>query len=115
MAGLFSGAVLSQSFADGTNTTTNAITSTNIYPGKAATKKMPKVHDCSGDNECKGLGGCKTDDHGCKFKNACKGKGGCALTKEDIEGWIKKQKEEAAKKAKGADAKKPADPAPPAK
>jgi len=61
-------------------------------PGKAA-KKVPKVHDCSGQNDCKGLGGCKTDAHACKFKNDCKGKGGCSLTKEDIKKWEKMQKE----------------------
>jgi hypothetical protein len=99
MAGLLSGAALRQGYADGTNTT-NAVastTKTNVAPGKAAAKKTPKVHDCSGDNECKGLGGCKTDDNSCKFKNACKGKGGCALTKKDIQDWEKKQKEAAAK------------------
>jgi hypothetical protein len=94
MAGLLSGAAVRQSYAAGTNTTA----STNIAPGKVApAKKMPKVHDCAGDNECKALGGCKTDDHSCKFKNACKGKGGCALTKKDIQDWAKKQKEAAAK------------------
>jgi hypothetical protein len=99
MAGLLSGAAVRQSYADGTNTTTNATTKTNLAPGKVVpAKKMPKVHDCAGDNECKGLGGCKTDDHACKFKNACKDKGGCALTKKDIKDWEKKQKEDAAKK-----------------
>jgi hypothetical protein len=96
MAGLLSGAAVRQGYADGTNST--ASTKTNTAPGKAApAKKMPKVHDCSGDNDCKGLGGCKTDDNSCKFKNACKGKGGCALTKKDIQDWEKKQKEAAAK------------------
>ncbi|HEV7927224.1 MAG TPA: hypothetical protein VGR14_17860 [Verrucomicrobiae bacterium] len=96
MAGLLSGAAVRQAYADGTNIGAGA--NTNIVPGKAApAKKMPKVHDCSGDNECKGLGGCKTDDNSCKFKNACKGKGGCALTKKDIQDWEKRQKEAAAK------------------
>ena len=96
MAGLLSGAAVRQGYADGTNTT--AGTTTNTAPGKVApAKKMPKVHDCAGDNECKGLGGCKTDVHSCKFVNACKGKGGCALTKEDIKVWEKHQKEAAAK------------------
>lgn len=105
MTGLLNGATVRQAWADGTNTP--AVTKTNIAPGKAVpAKKMPKVHDCSGDNECKGLGGCKTDDNSCKFKNACKGKGGCALTKKDIEGWVKMQKEAAAKAAAKA-AQKP--------
>jgi hypothetical protein len=92
MAGLLNGAVLRQGYAGGTNT------STNTAPGKIAPfKKAPKVHDCSGDNDCKGLGGCKTDDHTCKFKNACKGNGGCALTKKDIQDWEKMQKKAAAK------------------
>jgi hypothetical protein len=34
-------------------------------------------HDCKGNNECKGQGGCKTGDNGCKGQNSCKGKGGC--------------------------------------
>ena len=95
VAGLLSGAAVRQSYADSTNSTvsTNVTVKAKIAPGKAVpAKKMPKVHDCSGDNECKGLGGCKTDDNSCKFKNACKGKGGCALTKKDIQDWVKKQK-----------------------
>jgi hypothetical protein len=87
MAGLLSGAAIRQSYADGTNTAGT----TNVMPGKVA-KKSPKVHDCSGLNECKGLGGCKTSANECKFKNACKGKGGCELTKKDIQDWEKKQK-----------------------
>jgi hypothetical protein len=97
MAGLLNGAAVRQAWADGTNTTLT--TKTNMAAGKVVpAKKTPKVHDCAGDNECKALGGCKTDDHACKFKNACKGKGGCMLTKEDIKDWEKKQKEAAAKK-----------------
>lgn len=33
--------------------------------------------NCSGKNDCKGKGGCKTAEHDCKGKNECKGKGGC--------------------------------------
>ncbi len=36
-----------------------------------------KGHDCSGKNECKGKGGCRSGDKGCIGKNSCKGKGGC--------------------------------------
>ncbi len=83
ISGLLSGAAINQSYAadqDG-------------KPGKAApAKKIPKVQDCGGQNDCKGLGGCKTGDNGCKFKNSCKGKGGCKITKKDIEDWKKKQK-----------------------
>ncbi|NQZ55955.1 MAG: hypothetical protein HRT88_00555 [Lentisphaeraceae bacterium] len=63
------------------------------------------VHDCSGKNECKGLGGCKVtaekltslaktagtaDDqkgsaHDCSGKNECKGLGGCKVTKAKLE------------------------------
>ena len=47
-------------------------------PGKVApAKKAPKIQDCSGTNDCKGLGGCKTDSHSCKGQNDCKGQGGC--------------------------------------
>jgi hypothetical protein len=84
-AGLLSGASLQQGRADST---------TNSVPGKVAPdKKAPKVHDCAGQNDCKGIGGCKTSNHDCKFKNACKGKGGCEVTKKDIKTWEKKQKE----------------------
>lgn len=31
---------------------------------------------CNGKNECKGMGGCKTNDHACAGKNGCKGLGG---------------------------------------
>jgi hypothetical protein len=85
MAGLLSGAAILQGCAGGAKT--------SVAPGKVApARKMPVVHDCAGENDCKGLGGCKTDDHACKFINACKGKGGCMLTKEDIKDWEKKQK-----------------------
>lgn len=89
ISGLLSGAAVHQAQArDAGSNTTNSATA----PGKQA-KKVPKVHDCSGQNDCKGLGGCKTDVHGCKFKNDCKGKGGCSLTKDDIKKWEKMQKE----------------------
>lgn len=73
---------------------------TNVAPGKIApARKAPKVHDCAGQNDCKGIGGCKTDAHACKFKNDCKGKGGCEMKEKDIKVWEKKQKEDAAKAA----------------
>src|SRR5271155_5063716 len=95
-AGLLSGAAIQQGRAD---------TQTNAIPGKVApVKKIPKVHDCAGQNDCKGIGGCKTEAHTCKFKNSCKGEGGCDITAKDIKAWEKKQKEDAAKAA----AKEPA-------
>jgi hypothetical protein len=85
MAGLLSGTAIQQGCAD--------CSKTSISPGKVApARNMPVVLDCAGTNDCKGLGGCKTDDHACKFLNACKGKGGCMLSKEDIQAWEKKQK-----------------------
>src|SRR4051812_10825292 len=84
ITGLLSGAAIYRAHAD---------ESTNAKPGKVApAKKTPKIQDCSGNNDCKGLGGCKTGDNGCKFKNSCKGKGGCSITKEDIQNWEKAQK-----------------------
>lgn len=56
---------------------------------QAPLAKNPSVHDCAGENDCKGIGGCKTDEHACKFKNSCKGKGGCHLTAKDIQDWEK--------------------------
>jgi hypothetical protein len=96
IAGLLNGVVLQHGRADGTN----APPSTNAAPRKAALgkasapKKMPKLQGCAGENDCKGLGGCKTTDHDCKFKNSCKGKGGCEITAQDIKDWQKKQKEQ---------------------
>jgi hypothetical protein len=95
IAGLLNGAALQHSRADATNTPP----STNAVPGQAAlgkaasSKKMPKLQGCAGENDCKGLGGCKSGDHGCKFKNSCKGKGGCEITAQDIKDWQKKHKE----------------------
>jgi len=113
LSGLISGAALQQALAD--PAATNALAS-SVSPGKVApVKKAPKVHDCAGQNDCKGIGGCKTESHSCKFKNACKGKGGCDVTEKDIKAWEKKQKEEAAKakdsiKDPAKDALKPANP-----
>ena len=90
ISGLLSGVAVNRGYSDGTNTTP--------APGKVApAKKMPKVHDCAGQNDCKGIGGCKNDAHACKFKNSCKGKGGCSIADKDIKNWEKLQKEKAAK------------------
>ncbi|HEX3989437.1 MAG TPA: hypothetical protein VHZ30_08385 [Verrucomicrobiae bacterium] len=96
-AGLLSGSALIQVRAD---TTTN--TATNAIAGKLAPKKTPKVHDCAGQNDCKGIGGCKSETHDCKFKNACKGKGGCEISQKDIKTWEKLQLEKEKNKAKAA-------------
>jgi hypothetical protein len=83
IAGLLSGVSIQQGRAD---------SATNSIPGKVAPeKKAPKAHGCAGQNDCKGIGGCKTDGHDCKFKNACKGKGGCEITAKDIANWQKAQ------------------------
>ncbi len=88
MAGLLSGSVATQARGDDTNNT-----STNsVSPGKVAPLKEPTLHGCSGANDCKGLGGCKSSDKGCKFLNSCKGKGGCEVTAKDIEDWKAKHK-----------------------
>ncbi len=34
---------------------------------------------CKGKNDCKGMGGCKTNAHDCKGENSCRGRGGCAV------------------------------------
>ncbi len=46
-------------------------------PGTSAPVADKTKHACKGQNECKGLGGCKTDKNECKGQNACKGQGGC--------------------------------------
>lgn len=38
---------------------------------------------CSGKNDCKGKGGCRTASNECAGKNECKGKGGCSMRKCD--------------------------------
>ena len=86
IAGLLNGAAIQQGYGDPTNT----------VPGQVApAKKAPKLQGCAGENDCKGLGGCKSGDHACKFKNSCKGKGGCEITAKDIKAWEKMQKEAA--------------------
>jgi hypothetical protein len=72
--------------------------------GQQAVAAIPKIHACSGVNDCKGTGGCKTAEHSCKFLNSCKGKGGCEITAEDIKTWEKQQKAAKEKPASGAKA-----------
>jgi hypothetical protein len=99
VSGLISGAAVQQTHAQ----------DTNVVAGKVAPiKKAPKVHDCAGQNDCKGLGGCKSDANACKFKNSCKGKGGCELKEKDIKLWYKMQKEKAAKAAAQSSTNAPA-------
>jgi hypothetical protein len=105
VSGLISGTALQQTHADPTN---NAVAGT-----LAPVKNTPKVEGCSGQNDCKGIGGCKTDSHACKFQNPCKGKGGCEITEKDIAAWQKQQQAEAAKAAPTAPAKEPAKPSGP--
>lgn len=88
LAGLLNGAMIQRAAADSTNTAAGAL---------VPAEKGPAVHGCSGQNDCKGLGGCQSGDHGCKFKNSCKGKGGCEITQKDIKAW--KQKQTAATKS----------------
>jgi hypothetical protein len=38
---------------------------------------------CSGTNECKGKGGCKSATNDCKGKNECKGKGWNKMSEKD--------------------------------
>ena len=96
ISGLLAGVALNQgcsktdSGGDAPNAATNA--AAKVSPGKPApTGTKPKAHDCAGENDCKGAGGCKTDEHACKFKNSCKGKGGCHVTDKDIQDWEKQQ------------------------
>jgi len=42
-------------------------------------KDRTEPNCCKGQNLCKGIGGCKTEEHDCRGKNECKGKGGCAV------------------------------------
>jgi hypothetical protein len=89
ITGLLSGAAINQGYAQ-----TAGAKNPPPAAGKPA-RKVPKLQDCSGQNDCKGIGGCKTPDHACKFKNDCKGKGGCMITKQDIKDWEKANKPKA--------------------
>ena len=52
---------------------------TPVLAGEDGETKGDKgKHECRGQNACKGLGGCRTDNNECAGKNDCKGKGGCA-------------------------------------
>jgi hypothetical protein len=51
-------------------------------PAVANAKGGGKVH-CTGANDCKGRGGCKSGDHDCKGKNDCKGKGWVSMSEKD--------------------------------
>jgi hypothetical protein len=103
ISGMLSGAAIHQARAAATNAP--APSAKTASPGKPAPQSAkPTVHDCAGENDCKGAGGCQTDAHKCKFKNDCKGRGGCHTTKQDIADWEKLQKS-----AKDKPAAKPAD------
>ena len=84
ITGLLSGVAVNRSYSRDD--------STNAPPAagkQAPARKVPKVAGCSGQNDCKGIGGCKTSEHECKFKNSCKGKGGCSITEQDVKDWEK--------------------------
>lgn len=55
--------------------------SNNEHPVSMNAKAETDLHHCKGKNECKGLGGCKSESHGCKGMNECKGQGGCVAGK----------------------------------
>ena len=51
-------------------------------------------NSCKGQNDCKGIGGCKVEgEHACKGMNDCKGKGGCHITGEEQAALAEKMKE----------------------
>ncbi len=51
--------------------------------GKELARKVASTA-CNGQNECKGLGGCETEEHSCAGKNKCKGKGKCAQPDKNL-------------------------------
>lgn len=88
-------------------------------PAADAAATYSDVHDCSGKNSCKGLGGCKVDEaklkelaekkgiavadagavHDCSGKNSCKGLGGCAVDQAKFDELKAKLGEEAVEEA----------------
>jgi len=50
--------------------------------GQSTTKAKVAKHCCSGQNSCKGQGGCGAN----KGKNDCKGQGGCSTYKAGCKG-----------------------------
>jgi hypothetical protein len=55
---------------------------TAAIPAVAKAADSDKVH-CSGINECKGKGACKSAKSSCKGMNDCKGKGWVESTEKD--------------------------------
>jgi hypothetical protein len=43
----------------------------------------PAKVKCTGINECKGKGACKSEENACKGKNSCKGKGVVETSKKE--------------------------------
>jgi len=80
ITGLVSGAAVHQGRAQSTNAAAGQV---------APVQKTPQVEGCAGQNDCKGIGGCKTEAHACKFLNPCKGKGGCEISEKDVQNWHK--------------------------
>ncbi len=84
LAGLMAGAVAACSGTEAPAPDEHADEETT-----AATKSMDDAekkytgNSCAGQNICKGLGGCETDEHACKGLNDCRGKGGCHITGEE--------------------------------
>jgi len=56
----------------------------STVPAIASAKGGGKVQ-CSGVNDCKGKGGCKSATNDCKGKNECKGKGWVSMSKKDCD------------------------------
>ncbi len=52
------------------------------HPTRAYAMKI-LLHNCKGQNACKGQGGCKTTAHACKGQNACNAQGGCRVVAND--------------------------------
>ena len=55
---------------------------TAAAPTIASAKAGGKV-SCTGVNDCKGKGGCKSASNDCKGKNGCKGKGWTKMSEKD--------------------------------
>lgn len=68
-----------QAFADKLNASAKEKFKALSADGRAMAMKVANS-TCKGKNECKGMGGCKTDAHSCAGKNECKGQGNCKVS-----------------------------------
>lgn len=51
----------------------------NMHHDARKLAMQAEQHGCKAKNDCKGQGGCKSDNNSCGGQNECKGNGGCKV------------------------------------